>query len=179
MVLGFPFLGVVSRLTTRPSAALPPGRFNVLLVLDALEALPFITHVAENAQQDQQENRRNCNRNVDVEHLDFVGQHVRTGCRFALPHVDNVCIIVGLRRIWESDRAGADAGGARGRVDVRKRESRPGWRAREHYLAFVAEESVTRFDVHGNQTLFSIERSKSLYSITEIRPPKSDDLEIR
>lgn len=170
-------------MTTSPAAALPPGRFNVLLVFDALEALPFITHVAENSQQDQQENRRNCNRNVDVEHLDFVGQHIRAGCRFASPHVDNVCIIVCLRRIWKSNRAGAGADGdgtrCRRWINVRKRKSRTSWRAREHYLAFVAEESVTRFDVHGNQSLSSIERSESLYSITESRPPKSDNLDIR
>lgn len=55
-----------------PSTALPPGRFNVLLVLYALEPLPFIAHVAENSQQDEQKHGRYCDRNVDVEHLDFV-----------------------------------------------------------------------------------------------------------
>lgn len=164
MVLRFPFFSVGLGKTTSPSTALPSGCFNILLVFYALEALPFIAHVTENPQQNEQENRRYCDRYVNVEHLDFVGQHIRTGCRFTSPHIDNICIIVNFRKIWKCYRG--SAGGSCWWIGVRKRKSRTGWRAREHYLAFIAEKSVTRLDVHGNQTMSSIERSESLYSIT-------------
>lgn len=88
---GFALLGVVPRVAPLGSStALPPGRFNVLLVLYALETLSFVAHVTENSQQDEHKYGRYSDRNVNVEHLDFVGQHVRAGRRFASPHIDKV-----------------------------------------------------------------------------------------